>query len=638
MIHIKDICYALIFINGQEVGNAPGFLKRLLCIEGNGQFVPSFQLDFLDADSKFFSNRALTDGDIISFYIAKTEDQLETSIRRFLKIESDESYKEMPNSSIAGILDVPKYILEKGSESINGTSEDALKQIAKECELSYSGLYDYNGITPNDKQVWRNSSNRRAVFARNIVDHAYLGDKTCPNLVVNSHRELLFRDLNVLIKTPIEEIKFLISHNVASDLYKDKITYYPRQVQAWSNSGIMGAWQNYGTTRIQRSLSGETKIFKVMDVSPPGKYLALNQELRQTVGNVRFDFAPIDCGNNHENYEKAKFQNIKANALFSEYLSVLIYECTLIELYDVVLYRQQDVNPEVQLKATDVYICVGKRIVLYKHHYAEVIDLAKMSLNVKDENTTLATAMENRKPVIPTPIFNIGGTNTLPDVVKNAVDSLQSINKFIEDFSSQSVLDSIQNITGIDLSKPVECLDYAIQLKNCVLNLRNTYAAIKNTKDIIINSLKISPNQMIKLNLVDMLKNAISGQSLYQQINNALTQNLNNITHLPEYARALVSIDSALNNTYTLITRDYNNIVSNLTNIPLIKANKQNQTNITPYLLNKNGSEDELMAKIDQSITNGTFLSDDAFKLPVFDDSYTMAAVQFERLSNYLNS
>ena len=205
MIHIKDICYALIFINGQEVGNAQGFLKRLICIEGNGQFVPSFQLDFLDADSKFFSNRALTDGDIITFYIAKKEDQLETAPRRFLKIESDESYKEMPNSSIAGILDVPKYILEKGSESINGTSEDALKQIAKECELSYSGLYDYNGVTPNDKQIWRNSSNRRAVFARHIVDHAYLGDKTCPNIVVNSHRELLFRDLNVLIKTPIEE-------------------------------------------------------------------------------------------------------------------------------------------------------------------------------------------------------------------------------------------------------------------------------------------------------------------------------------------------------------------------------------------------------------------------------------------------
>lgn len=384
MLNIQDRLFVSLKIDGQEVEYAN--LISIIAAEGNGTLVPAIKITISDPTSAFSSDKTFTDGNEIEITFAKSYTDNQVSPRRYRVFSPHRGNQAFnPVVEIVGILNAPDYITKSARESYKGTSESVLKQVASKCGLRFTGPSSIDGRAPNDSQTWLNVCSNRAKFMMEVTRHGWIDDHSGLSSAVTSYGELRYRDLIALINTPIDRVQFVFSHNSLPSSSDDKKkSYIVKEARDRSSAGVMSAWQNYGSTRAQNMLEGEHEISKELQVKMPGNYLPINKSVADQVDRSRIEYAPLDCGNVHKKYEIAKYQNIKLNALFSEKMSLLVDVVTEVELYDVVVYRQEDADLRQPVKNTDIYIVVGKTLVVSGGaFYAERIELARMSLTMK---------------------------------------------------------------------------------------------------------------------------------------------------------------------------------------------------------------------------------------------------------------
>lgn len=384
MLNIQDRLFVSLKIDGQEVEYAN--LISVIATEGNGALVPAIKIAIGDPTSSFSTDKTFTDGNEIEITFAQSHTDNQVSPRKYRIFGPGRGNQAFnPTIEIVGILNSPDYITKSARESYRGTSEAVLKQVAGKCGLKFSGPSSVDGRTPNDSQAWLNVCSNRAKFMLDVARHGWIDAHSGMGAVVTSYGEMRYRDLIALINTPIDRIQFVFAHNsIPSSSDKSKKSYIVKEARDRSTAGLMSAWQNYGSTRAQNMLTGDHAISKELQVKMPGNYLPINKAVADQVDRSRIEYAPLDCGNVHQKYEIAKYQNIKLNALFSEKMSILVDTVTEVQLYDVVVYRQEDADLRQPVKNTDVYIVVGKTLVVSGgSFYAERIELARMSLTMK---------------------------------------------------------------------------------------------------------------------------------------------------------------------------------------------------------------------------------------------------------------
>lgn len=424
MFGIENRVFVSIKLDGRDIGDLPSGFNSVTLTEGNLMRTPAFKLELADRTSVLVGQKSLSDANQLEITVSKSMSDKQYVSRKYRMFKpGGNNAMQGPALTLVGYHDSPKYISEAVSESVKGTSDDVFRAMAAKCGLTYSGPKEFNGRTMNDSQVWLHAVNSRSSFLLDVVRHAWMDANSGMSLGLTSLGELRFRNLIDVINIDREKIKYVFSHNaLISEADKKLQVYQVRQTKERSVAGITNNFVNYGSTRTENTLDGLVAKHSSVDVKTKGGFLAINSELKKKLSNVRIDVSPIDCGNTHSHYQQAEHQNVKLLALFSERLSVLVFDVTEVQLFDPVFYRQADADPTKPVKSSDVYIVIGKTVrIVGSAIYAERIELARMSLTMKGSTDLVGPNSSTAEAsMLPDVKITQQTTNTTAASLKNA--------------------------------------------------------------------------------------------------------------------------------------------------------------------------------------------------------------------------
>lgn len=421
MIVREDNLFLRLEIDGSELPTSVNLIDNVVMTEGNGALSPALEMVLNDFNGHLQASRALTDGNLIVVTVGKKINDIKNVTRQYRLF----GHKQIQTASgpqirAIGIYDAPGYLTGSATEAFEGTSSDTLKNVAKTCKLTYSGPEEFNGRALKDSQIWRNICRSRASFCADMAQHGHIDDSSAMYLALTSLGILKYRNLMDVIEVPVTDIKRTFIHNTPDkEAVSGHVTYLVHEARDRSTAGLMNTWQNYGSTRVEHSLTGVQADHTKVDVVTKASYLPVNDQVSKTVGRARIDYAPLDCGNTHDSYERALYQNLKLIGLFSERLSILTYDITDVQILDPVIYRQANEDLTIAAKNSDVYIVIGKSVIISGgRYYAERLELCRMSLTAKGETKLKTAATEPATDA----------KTSMPDVVINpTVNSAQTL-------------------------------------------------------------------------------------------------------------------------------------------------------------------------------------------------------------------
>ena len=221
---------------------------------------------------------------------------------------------------IDGYLDVPLYWSQTSLAGIQGTSDDALGQIASTVGLNY------DGVTTADPQVWFPRSKTYCEFVRSITNHGYSSSESYMVSGVDWLGNLIYRDVMNLpaSRTTIVLGQIQSGAWVATD-------YHPV-----TSSGLTNKMQGYQHTRYDQSLVSDTlsQAYSEVSVTPDVKSPLFNSQLASQITAGYKSFGGIDVGNTHQSYEQAFYQNQRYASLFSMAVEFQMYTPTTYTLFD----------------------------------------------------------------------------------------------------------------------------------------------------------------------------------------------------------------------------------------------------------------------------------------------------------------
>lgn len=425
MISISGRIFIQIKIDGSPIPDAPNLVSRLTMTEGGGALTPAIELLLNDYSGVLNRELALTDGNELLITVGKSPEDAETQSRQYRLFGSKQKTSiSGPQIQAIGIYDAPSYISGSVRESFEANTQDVLKSIAAKCKLKFKT----GSSVTEDKQIWLNCCKNRAMFVQDTIRHGRVNDTSAMLAALTSLGELRYFNLSELIETPKDQIKHMFVHNTEQAPSPGMKVYQVRQAFDSSNAGLMNTWQNYGSTRVAHSLEGLTQVFDKIDVFTASGFLPINEQVAKTIQKSRMDYSPLDCGNNHKNYYRALYQNLRLLALFSEHVSILTYDITDVQPMDVVIYRQANADPSLPVNKSDIYVVTAKTILVKGGaNYAERIELVRRSLSEKGE-TKLAGADigANAASVSPIPDSLIDPTSTVSVDTRSQVVGLTS--------------------------------------------------------------------------------------------------------------------------------------------------------------------------------------------------------------------
>lgn len=158
-------------INGQRLPPVSGILRSYFIQAGFGMSVPAATLMFSDNQHVLTGPLAINDGTKIKLFLGKDglDHIFNLSVLRKKAVDTSAGQE----IEAVCILDVPAFALGAQSESVRGTSIDALKNITEK-----SGLKFESDVTANDSMTWLNIGKSRAAFAADILRHSFINKNT----------------------------------------------------------------------------------------------------------------------------------------------------------------------------------------------------------------------------------------------------------------------------------------------------------------------------------------------------------------------------------------------------------------------------------------------------------------------------
>lgn len=197
--------YPLIKINRFNIGANRITSFKLDCTG----FLPSVTFSFLDADHLFKGDNIPRDGDVVSLRIASKQDDTFKDLRLDFDITSirssaDTFLSASPGRSVTyyvtGIIKIPTLMAENCFSYPSGYSIDHLIQISTELQIGFST----NVEKTDDKMSRICPWSSKIGFIEDIIDHAYINDKSFLVGSIDPYYYLNFVDLNKIFNAPNE--------------------------------------------------------------------------------------------------------------------------------------------------------------------------------------------------------------------------------------------------------------------------------------------------------------------------------------------------------------------------------------------------------------------------------------------------
>lgn len=329
--------------------------------------VPMLSMQLVDAQ-RLMEQIGLKDGVPIRIVIKALGKNSKTyNFREFThqRIQSGANYVYR----IFGYWDVPIYWATSTAASKKGTSNDVISFIASQCGMKY------DGTSSNDSQLWMPQNKLYRAWAKSVVEAGYVNDNSSMSLGLDLDNTLRYKDVNNL---PAPE-KSVIAYQLSKEAYTAV------DFQITTSSGFNNALTGYQNMRYAQSSTADTTqeqiqnlVFKA-DVKSP----LYNVSLKDKIGRGAVRFGPIDCGNVHTKYERAKYQNVRYANLFNLGLDLLMTMPTDIKLLEQINFSVQKEDTSIDTATSGIYTVTGHSIYIEAATYAERIGIVRHGTNEK---------------------------------------------------------------------------------------------------------------------------------------------------------------------------------------------------------------------------------------------------------------
>jgi hypothetical protein len=268
---------------------------------------------------------------------------------------------------IDGYLDVPLYWAQTSIAGIQGTSNDALSQIAATVGLQY------DGISTSDSQLWLPRNRTYAEFVKDVVSHGYASPASYMVSGIDLSGTLLYRD--VMNLQPAQGSIVLGQVQDGSFIATD---YKPL-----TSSGLTNKMQGYQHTRYNQSMVSQTPntAYTELQLTPDVTSPLYNQQVANAITSGYKSFGGIDVGNVHDQYELAYYQNQRYAAMFSLAVEFQLMTPTNYTLFDKFTFSVDTDDQKADVPYAGEYTVAGKAWYVEGPFFAEKLLGVRMGVN-----------------------------------------------------------------------------------------------------------------------------------------------------------------------------------------------------------------------------------------------------------------
>lgn len=377
ILDVDGTAYCSIAIQDARVPPSSNFVDSIYIQDGGfGTPNPVLQLILNDSTGTLDQDLNIQDGTLITIKLAKEREKVKVRNFRVFNF-TKQQVASGPQMVVTCIFDAPTWLAGVYTESVRGSSDAVMADLAGKAGLEYDGA----GGT-DDVMTWLNVNRTRSSFSEDVAIRGRASPQSCMARTVTLDNKLKYKDLYKVI-TESPKWSYLQNSESGSSA-GTPITV--RETQNASTSGLATHIMNYGQTQYQHSLN-ESGQHVVSGVDAPvfGASLPINEDVRGAIAGrgAQINYTGWDPGtepkpasNIHEFYEESKYQNLRYLGLLSERVRLLTDDYTEVEVFDCASYRQSDaVSGEFQEKKALAgnWIVGGKTIwIRAGHKYCEV--------------------------------------------------------------------------------------------------------------------------------------------------------------------------------------------------------------------------------------------------------------------------
>lgn len=206
--------------------------------------------------------------------------------------------------TIDAYYDAPQYWSGSAIGGITDTSSNVLSSICDTTGLTY---WPKNTST-KDSMLWMPSNKSYGLWARAIARYGYLNDTSHMVLGVDTQGNMRYIDVNSFASSGIN-VGYLAPQGVDNFI---TITDFKPTVKSGINNNLAGYLHTRNVQSISNGTDPESELSVNIGNNP---YPLFNQDVRSTIGRGSISYSPIDVGNTHDKYERARYQNSRYDML-----------------------------------------------------------------------------------------------------------------------------------------------------------------------------------------------------------------------------------------------------------------------------------------------------------------------------------
>lgn len=302
-VKINDSIRVAVFLEDLEIPLDSGnMLHSLHIVAGSPITLPALTFSFSDP-LKTMPNLDLQDGSRITVSIMGPVNEVRYfRVHRWNRSPSGDGFAY----NIEAYWDSVRYWSGTTLAPIRGSSKVALEQIASTC-----GLRAWAKNTPtSDAMLWLPSNKTFGQFARAISRCGYANDKSHMVLCVDSLGYLRYVDVNA---NPKPSLSVGYTNSNGNGKFMVLSDFQPS-----ASSGLNNRLAGYRHERVVQEVQGAvSKSESVLLLDPDSRFPVVNEKVRGTQERGTVSFGPMDFGNVHPQYERARYQNMRFNLLNS---------------------------------------------------------------------------------------------------------------------------------------------------------------------------------------------------------------------------------------------------------------------------------------------------------------------------------
>jgi len=389
-MNVEDLGVFELKVNGSSISAGLNVFREGIMQSGYGLPVATAKFVFADHHGALVGDQALNDGTKLEILLGQTPEDSVTYVFSVYSINSYEDNGANIQEAYC-MLDVPALTIGAFRDMYEDTSSGVVGAIAGEVGLEFDGP-----DSTDDSMTWINCGSTRLQFLEQTCLRAYASDKSCISLAVDFDT-IRMKDLFAQFS---KEPEYSLYYSINIDDDDPGIKVSMDESKPCSRNGFYNQATNYGHTHWQHSLSGEPIKLDKIDPVVLGDGLPINSDIKGQVEASAFTMGPgFDTGsgdlpgaNVHENYYKARYQNLRFLSLFTEGVTTLSRTFLNIPLFTPVRYVHGSVRDDDSAeskKHTGNYIVGGKTLLLRGKHYAELYDLYRPFINETGNTPTV---------------------------------------------------------------------------------------------------------------------------------------------------------------------------------------------------------------------------------------------------------